>query len=147
VSSSRKLALVAQPAAPGRVRFPPFELDLGTGEALREQRGRSPAAAAGPRSRAPRPAPGRLVTREDLRRHLWGDDVFVDFQRGLNFCIMQIRDALGDDAETPRFVETLPRRGYASLPPPRPRPAGPRARGPHADGPRPRGAGARCTPP
>src|SRR5207249_5892439 len=55
--------------------------------------------------------PGELVTREELRRHLWGE-TFVDFDRGLNFCINQVRAALGDDADAPRFVETLPRRGY-----------------------------------
>ena len=117
VSSSRKLTLVAQPAAPGRVRFGPFELDLGTGELRRNGEAvhlqQQPARVLALLVRQP----GRLVTREELRRHLWGDDVFVDFQRGLNFCVMQIRDALGDDAETPRFVETLPRRGYRFIAP------------------------------
>src|SRR5262249_19214015 len=55
---------------------------------------------------------GEVVTRDELRRHLWGDETFVDFDRGLNFCVAAIRAALGDDARSPRFVETLPRRGY-----------------------------------
>ncbi|HSS18567.1 MAG TPA: winged helix-turn-helix domain-containing protein [Pyrinomonadaceae bacterium] len=55
---------------------------------------------------------GQLVTREDLRKRIWGDDTFVDFDKGLNFCINQIREALGDQAQSPQFVETLPRRGY-----------------------------------
>ncbi|HET8644585.1 MAG TPA: winged helix-turn-helix domain-containing protein, partial [Vicinamibacteria bacterium] len=55
---------------------------------------------------------GELVTREELRGQIWGGDTYVDFDQGLNFCIKQIRAALGDQADTPRFVETLPRRGY-----------------------------------
>jgi len=63
---------------------------------------------------------GQLVTREQIRQCLWGDNTFVDFERGINFCVNQIRAALGDDADKPKFVETLPRCGYrfiGSLPP------------------------------
>jgi DNA-binding winged helix-turn-helix (wHTH) protein len=56
--------------------------------------------------------PGEVVTREELRQRIWGNDTFVDFERGLNFAIGQIRSALGDSAASPRYVETLPRRGY-----------------------------------
>ena len=56
--------------------------------------------------------PGDLVTREELRRKLWPADTFVDFDVGLNTAIKRLRDALGDTAERPRYVETLPRRGY-----------------------------------
>lgn len=56
--------------------------------------------------------PGELVTREELRNQIWGSDTYVDFEHGLNFAIARIRDALGDDSESPRYVETLPRRGY-----------------------------------
>jgi adenylate cyclase len=56
--------------------------------------------------------PGQVVTREDLRQKLWPADTFVDFDNGLNTAINKIREALGDYAESPRFVETLPRRGY-----------------------------------
>jgi DNA-binding winged helix-turn-helix (wHTH) protein/TolB-like protein len=55
---------------------------------------------------------GRVVTREELRAAVWRDDTFVDFDRGLNFCVAQIRAALGDDADLPRFIRTLPKRGY-----------------------------------
>ena len=55
---------------------------------------------------------GDLVTREDLKRRLWSDSVFVDFEQGLNNAIAKIRMALGDSAGSPRFVETLERRGY-----------------------------------
>lgn len=56
--------------------------------------------------------PGQIVTREEIQQRLWGDNTFVDYERGINFCVNQIRGALGDDAESPRYVETLPRRGY-----------------------------------
>ena len=54
---------------------------------------------------------GDVVTREELQKRLW-PDTFVDFERGINFSINQIRAALGDDAAQPRFIETIPRRGY-----------------------------------
>ncbi len=56
--------------------------------------------------------PGGLVAREDLRRRLWPADTFVDFDHGLNNAVKRLRDALGDSADVPEFVETLPRRGY-----------------------------------
>ena len=56
--------------------------------------------------------PGALVTREELRASLWPSDTFVDFEHGLNTAIKRLRYALGDSAGTPRFIETLPRRGY-----------------------------------
>lgn len=56
--------------------------------------------------------PGDVVTREDLRDRLWKSDTFVDFEHSLNTAVKKLRQALGDSAEAPRFVETLPRRGY-----------------------------------
>jgi len=56
--------------------------------------------------------PGQVVTRDDLRRRLWHDEVFVDFDNSLNIAIARLRTALGDSAEHPRFIETLPKRGY-----------------------------------
>src|SRR3989441_415746 len=56
--------------------------------------------------------PGELVTREELQQKIWPSDTFVDFDHGLYNAIKRLREALGDSAETPRFVETLPRRGY-----------------------------------
>jgi len=61
--------------------------------------------------------PGELVTREELHAHLWSADTFVDFDHGLNAAVKRLRDALGDSAENPRFVETLARRGYRFLAP------------------------------
>src|SRR5712692_2231758 len=56
--------------------------------------------------------PGEVVTREELRQKLWPADTFVDFDTGLNSAIKKLRDVLGDSAEEPRYIETLPRRGY-----------------------------------
>jgi DNA-binding winged helix-turn-helix (wHTH) protein/TolB-like protein len=99
------------------IRFGLFELDPATGDLRREGR---------PVRLQPQPArvlvllasrPGDVVTREELRRLIWDDGTFVDFERGLNFCIAQIRSALQDSAESPRFIETLPRRGYRFIAP------------------------------
>lgn len=60
---------------------------------------------------------GDVVTREQLRRRLWLDDTFVDFEHGLNSAIRRLREALGDRAEDPRFIETLPRLGYRFIAP------------------------------
>lgn len=95
----------------GKVRFGDFELDPRTDE-LR-QAGR-------PVHLPPQPArvlallasrPGEVVLRDEIRRHIWGDS-FVDADAGLNVCIRQIRAALGDHADAPAFVETVPRKGY-----------------------------------
>jgi len=61
--------------------------------------------------------PGELVTREEIRTKLWPEDTFVDFDHGLNAAIRRLREALNDSADIPRYVETLPRRGYRFLAP------------------------------
>jgi DNA-binding winged helix-turn-helix (wHTH) protein len=61
--------------------------------------------------------PGELVTREELQKKLWPQDTFVDFDPSLNAAMKRLRSALGDSAETPRFIETLARRGYRFLAP------------------------------
>jgi eukaryotic-like serine/threonine-protein kinase len=60
---------------------------------------------------------GELVTREELKKHLWPDDTFVDFETGLNTAVSKLRDALSDDTEKPRYIETIPRRGYRFISP------------------------------
>jgi DNA-binding winged helix-turn-helix (wHTH) protein/TolB-like protein len=100
-----------------RVRFGLFDFDPDTGVLHREgvpvrlqpQPGRVLALLV---TRA-----GEVVTRDALRQEVWSDGTFVDFERGLNFCVAQIRSALGDSAESPRFIETLPRRGYRFIAP------------------------------
>ena len=94
------------------VRFGIFEADLQTGE-LRKNGAKVPLqgqpfqVCALLLERA-----GELVTREELRQKVWPEDTFVDFEQALNTAIAKIRLALGDEAVNPRFVETLPRRGY-----------------------------------
>src|ERR1035438_9152003 len=61
--------------------------------------------------------PGEVVPRDELQRRLWPVDTFVDFDRGLNKAVNHLRDALGDSAESPRFIETLPKRGYRFIAP------------------------------
>jgi TolB-like protein/predicted Zn-dependent protease len=106
-----------EPALHDVVRFGAFELDPRTGE-LRKGRRRLHLQAQPFRvlsilvSRA-----GQLVTREELQHQLWDGRTFVDFEQGLNVCIRRIRAALHDDADAPRFVETVPRRGYRFIAP------------------------------
>jgi len=59
--------------------------------------------------------PGEVVSREELQKRLWPPNVVVDFESGINKAVNRVRDALGDDAENPRFIETLPQRGYRFL--------------------------------
>jgi TolB-like protein/Tfp pilus assembly protein PilF len=110
-------------SAQGPLRFGNFQLDLQSGE-LRRGAARI--------SLQPQPFrvlsllaahAGRLVSREEIREQVWPRDTFVDFEQGLNYCIKQIREALGDDARSPRFIETRPRLGYrfiANVEPPAP---------------------------
>jgi Tol biopolymer transport system component/DNA-binding winged helix-turn-helix (wHTH) protein len=95
-----------------RARFGPFEVDLHTHELWKfgtrmKLVGQPFEILAVLLSR-----PGELVTREELRQRLWPSDTFVDFNHGLNAAVNKLRAALGDLAEAPRYVETLPRRGY-----------------------------------
>src|SRR5262250_2997232 len=95
-----------------KIRFSPFDVDLRSGELWKH----------GVRLKLQDQPfqvlahllerPGDLVTREELRQKLWPADTFVDFDTGLNNAVKKLRDALADSAEEPRYVETLPRRGY-----------------------------------
>jgi TolB-like protein/DNA-binding winged helix-turn-helix (wHTH) protein/Tfp pilus assembly protein PilF len=99
-------------AAARILRFGVFEVDLKAGE-LRKH---------GLRLKLPEQPfqvlsvllenPGETITRDELRNRLWSGDTFVDFDHGLNNAVMRLREVLGDSSESPRFVETLPRRGY-----------------------------------
>jgi TolB-like protein/DNA-binding winged helix-turn-helix (wHTH) protein/Tfp pilus assembly protein PilF len=95
-----------------RIRFGDFDVDLRTAELLKG--GRSVRIQEKPFQVLAMllERPGDLVTREELRQALWPADTFVDFDVGLNTAIRKLRDALGDSADEPRFIETLPRRGY-----------------------------------
>jgi DNA-binding winged helix-turn-helix (wHTH) protein len=61
--------------------------------------------------------PGEIVTREEIQQQLWGTEIYVDFERGLNHCIRQIRAVLGDDPGAPVYIETVPRTGYRFVAP------------------------------
>ena len=61
--------------------------------------------------------PGQMVTREELRRHLWPSDTFVDFDHSLNTAVMKLREALGDSADKPLYIETIPKKGYRFVAP------------------------------
>lgn len=61
--------------------------------------------------------PGEIVTRDELRDAVWGADTHVDFDRGIAYCLSQIRSALGDSGDNPRFVQTIPRRGFKFVAP------------------------------
>ena len=99
------------------LRFGVFEMDLRTGE-LRKS---------GKRVRlAPQPfkllvmlarKPGELVTREEIQQEIWGDNTVVDYEQGLSFLVKKVRAALGDHSDSPRYIETLPRRGYRFIAP------------------------------
>src|SRR5688572_25880996 len=100
-----------------RIRFAEFEVDLQSQELFRD----------GAPVRLPNQSflalaallerPGQLVTREELRSRLWPDNRVVEFEQGLNAIINRLREALGDSADQPRYIETLPRRGYRFIGP------------------------------
>jgi DNA-binding winged helix-turn-helix (wHTH) protein/Tol biopolymer transport system component len=108
---------MAVPVPKSLFRFGLFELDARAGQ-LRKN---------GARIRLPQQPlqvllmllerPGEVVTREELRKRLWAEDVFVDFDHGLNKSVQKLRDALGDSADSPRYIETIPRVGYRFLAP------------------------------
>jgi DNA-binding winged helix-turn-helix (wHTH) protein len=100
-------------STPVRIRrFGPFELDLDASELRRDGR----------RIKVqPQPfrllvlltnRPGMLITREEIRTELWPEGTFVDFDQSVNFAVKQIRDAMGDSATRPVYLETVPRQGY-----------------------------------
>jgi DNA-binding winged helix-turn-helix (wHTH) protein len=99
------------------LRFGVFEPDLRTGE-LRKS-GKLIRLAPQPFKLLVMPAskPGELVTREEIQREIWGDDTVVDYDQGLSFLVKKARAALGDQFESPRYIETLPRRGYRFIAP------------------------------
>src|SRR3984893_17737751 len=103
---------VLDDSSPRLIRFSTFEVNLHTGE-LR-QRGQKVKLQEQPLQllAALLERPGELVTREELRGKLWPADTFVDFDHSLNAAIKRLRDALGESAERPIFVETVARRGY-----------------------------------
>jgi serine/threonine protein kinase len=99
------------------VRFGEFELDLHTGELRHNGQRTILQEQAFHILTALLEQPGCVVTRDELRKRVWSSQTFVDFEQGLNKAVNRLRDVLGDSAEHPRFVETLPRRGYRFIAP------------------------------
>jgi DNA-binding winged helix-turn-helix (wHTH) protein/Tol biopolymer transport system component len=93
-------------------RFGPFELDTQCGQLRKDGLGLKLQGQPVQILEILLEHPGQLVTREELRERLWASDTFVDFDHSLNTAIKKLRQALGDEADTPRYIETLPRRGY-----------------------------------
>lgn len=102
---------------PPVIRFGTFQLDVQAGQLFKNGR----------RVRMkPQPfkllhllasRPGEVITREEIRLLLWGTDTFVDFEPGVNTVVRQVRDALGEEADRPVFLETVPKRGYRFIGP------------------------------
>ena len=119
----RQVTEIKNVATTMNVRFGPFEVDLesrrllkkGMPIALREQSFQVLAALI--------ERPGEIVSREELRRRLRSSDTFVDFEVALNSAVSRLRDALGDSADEPSFIETIPKRGYRFVVPIAKRPA------------------------
>jgi len=99
------------------VRFGAFQLDLRTGELRKGGVGINLPDQPFEVLKTLLERPGELVTREELRQRLWSAETFVDFEHGLNAAVRRLREALRDSAEAPRFIETLPRRGYRFIAP------------------------------
>lgn len=111
--------------SPSKLRFGTFDFDLETGELFR---------AGVPVRLQPQPAQvlktliaarGQLVSRESIRQAVWGSEVHVDFDKALNYAISQVRSALRDSADSPRYIETLPKSGYRFIAPLEPGSAAP----------------------
>jgi DNA-binding winged helix-turn-helix (wHTH) protein/tetratricopeptide (TPR) repeat protein len=106
-----------QVSSPPTLKFGPFIVDLAAGEVRKN----------GSRIRLQEKPlrvlvllaerQGQVVTRTELKQHLWPEDTFVDFETGLNTAVSKLRDALSDKADNPRYIETIPRRGYRFLAP------------------------------
>src|SRR5262249_42231949 len=117
LSRTRKSSIRAPTQPTLQVRFGPFDVDLSSGD-LRKH---------GILLRlSDQPfevltmliaRPGELITREEIQQQLWPSGTFVDFENGLNSAVNRLRDALGDSADEPKFIETVPRRGYRFIAP------------------------------
>jgi TolB-like protein/DNA-binding winged helix-turn-helix (wHTH) protein/Tfp pilus assembly protein PilF len=114
-------AIATSPSQPHVVRFGVFEVDLDAGEVrkagLRQKLVGQPFQVL----QALLEHPGEIVTREEIRQRLWPDNIFVDYELALKKAVNRLREVLGDSADSPRFIETIPRRGYrfiGSLAPP-----------------------------
>lgn len=106
------MTATSKPDAIHRLNFGPFSVDLRAGQLYKGKRKikvqQLPLQLLG----ALLEKPGEVVEREELKSRLWSDDTFVDFEHGLNTAIKKLRHALGDNSAKPRYIETLPKKGY-----------------------------------
>jgi DNA-binding winged helix-turn-helix (wHTH) protein len=109
--------MASQPSSPQVIRFGTFEVDLQARELRKSGLKLKVYDQTFQLLGALLERPGEVITREELRQKLWPGDTFVDFDHGINTAVKKLRDVLGDSAESPRFVETLARRGYRFLTP------------------------------
>lgn len=109
--------MAGPPTAAGVVSFGAFELDLRNGELRRS----GVLVKLTPQQlkllQYLVENPGNILTRDEIQRAIWGTETFVDFDRNLNVCVAQLRSVLNDDSEAPRFIQTVPRRGYRFVAP------------------------------
>jgi TolB-like protein/DNA-binding winged helix-turn-helix (wHTH) protein len=112
-----EVTVATSASVPAKLRFGVYEFDPGSGELSKSGVGIKlrPQAAKVLALLASRP--GELITRDELRREIWGEVTYVEFDQGLNACIRDIRGALVDQAETPRYIQTVPRQGYRFVAP------------------------------
>jgi TolB-like protein/DNA-binding winged helix-turn-helix (wHTH) protein len=106
-----------EPTQSNVLKFGVFEVDLSTGELRKSGMRQNLSGQPFEVLRILLRNPGELVTREDLRHHVWPDNTFVDFDLALKRVVNRLREALGDSADNPRFIETIPRKGYRFIAP------------------------------
>ena len=109
--------MLPKPAGTSPLRFGVFELDVDAEELRRDGRRVKLQPQPFKLLKLLASQPDRLVTREDIRRELWPEGTFVDFDQAVNFAVRQVRDALRDSAEHPLYIETVPKRGYRFIAP------------------------------
>ena len=115
MAHTRRSEVATSAPSSGRLRFGDFEIDLRSGEVWKHSHRVRIQDQPFQVLRVLLEHPGEIVTRDELKQILWPADTFVDFDDGLNTAVKKIRDVLGDSSERPRYIETIPRRGYRFL--------------------------------
>src|SRR5215470_2694075 len=115
MAHTRRSEVATSAPSSGRLRFGDFEIDLRSGEVWKHSHRVRIQDQPFQVLRVLLEHPGEIVTRDELKQTLWPADTFVAFDDGLNTAVKKIRDVLGDSAEQPRYIETIPRKGYRFL--------------------------------
>jgi TolB-like protein/DNA-binding winged helix-turn-helix (wHTH) protein/Tfp pilus assembly protein PilF len=130
--TQREPAIVTRPSSPQVIRFGVFEVDLTAGEVRKAGMRQKLAGQPFQVLQALLERPQEVITREDLRQRLWPDSAFVDHELALKKAVNRLREVLGDSADSPHFIETIPRRGYRFIGSIASASALPESSGPHA---------------